>query len=139
MLKQMPRRRMPSVKMTPMAHQNAESAARATVMAVTAENAMPILTTTQAQPLVKTHQLKSLPVQVKHKRKRPSRAPTLIALQALQCLLHRLQILALSLLRPAHRHKLHLHLHLHLNQNLQPRRPQQAYPKFKPLNCLLPV
>ena len=125
--------------MTPMAHQNAESAARATVMAVTAENAMPILTTAQTQQLMETHQLKSLPVQVKHKMRRPSRARTLIALLVLQYLLHRLEILALSLLRsaiqPAHWHK----QRLHLNQNLQPRRPQQACPKFKPLSCLLPV
>jgi hypothetical protein len=94
MLKQRLERRMPSVKMTAMAHQNAESAARATVMAVTAENEMPILTTTQTQPLAKTHKLKALPVRVRHKKRRPSHAPTLTARQVLQHLLHQLQILA---------------------------------------------
>ena len=117
--------------MTPMAHQNAESAARATVMAVTAENAITILTTTQIQPLVKTNQLKSPRMQVKHKMRRPSRARTLIALPVLHHLLHqllhRLQILALILLKPANRHK--QHLHLYLNQNLQP--PAAGLPKVQ--------
>jgi hypothetical protein len=78
MLKQTSLLKMVNVKRAQTPHQNAESVARAIVMAVTAENAMP----TQTVTLATIRKRRQLLVKTQHKRMRLLHAPTLNVLQA---------------------------------------------------------